>query len=44
MVAMLVCGGAYFLVTMLPAVDPRWREIDHRPVRVEQGQVPEPAA
>jgi MFS family permease len=30
-VAMLVCGVAYFAVTMLPAVDPRWREIDHRP-------------
>jgi MFS family permease len=29
--AMLACGVAYFLVTMLPAVDPRWREIDHRP-------------
>lgn len=30
-VAMLVCGAAYFAVTMLPAVDPRWRELDHRP-------------
>jgi len=30
-VAMLVCGAAYFAVTMLPAVDPRWREIDRRP-------------
>ncbi len=30
-VAMLVCGAAYFVVTMLPAVDPRWREIDRRP-------------
>ena len=29
--AMLVCGAAYFVVTMLPAVDPRWREIDRRP-------------
>jgi MFS family permease len=29
--ALLVCGAAYFVVTMLPAVDPRWREIDHRP-------------
>jgi MFS family permease len=29
--AMLTCGVAYFLVTMLPAVDPRWREIDRRP-------------
>jgi MFS family permease len=31
--AMLVCGVAYFAVTMLPAVDPRWREIDDRPGR-----------
>jgi len=30
-VAMVVCGVAYFVVTMLPAVDPRWREIDRRP-------------
>ena len=29
--AMLVCGAAYFVVTMLPALDPRWREIDRRP-------------
>jgi MFS family permease len=29
--AMLVCGAAYFVITMLPAVDPRWREIDRRP-------------
>lgn len=29
--AMLVVGLAYFAVTMLPAVDPRWREIDRRP-------------
>ena len=33
-VAMLACGAAYFLVTMLPAADPKWREIDHRPVAV----------
>ena len=32
-VAMLGCGAAYFVVTMLPAVDPRWREIDRRPKR-----------
>jgi MFS family permease len=30
-VAMLACGAAYFVVTMLPAVDPRWRELDRRP-------------
>lgn len=26
--AMLVCGIAYGVVTLLPALDPRWREID----------------
>ncbi|MCB0896856.1 MAG: MFS transporter [Nocardioides sp.] len=29
--AMLAVGIAYFAVTMLPAVDPRWREMDRRP-------------
>jgi MFS family permease len=29
--AMLAVGVAYFAVTMIPAVDPRWREIDRRP-------------
>ena len=29
--AMVACGIAYFVVTMLPAVDPRWREMDRRP-------------
>ncbi|GEP34731.1 hypothetical protein NSZ01_24990 [Nocardioides szechwanensis] len=29
--AMAVCGALYFAVTMLPALDPRWREIDRRP-------------
>jgi MFS family permease len=29
--ALFVCGAAYFVVTMLPAVDPRWRDIDRRP-------------
>jgi MFS family permease len=28
--ALLVCGVAYLLATMLPAVRPEWREIDHR--------------
>ena len=28
--AMLVVGTAYLAVTMLPAVDPRWREMDRR--------------
>jgi MFS family permease len=31
--AMLACGAAYFLATMLPAVNPRWREMDRRPAR-----------
>lgn len=43
-VAMLACGAAYFVFTMFPVVDPRWREINHRPVTVQQGRVPEPAA
>jgi MFS family permease len=29
--AMLAVGATYFLVTMLPAVNPRWREMDRRP-------------
>lgn len=29
--AMVAVGIAYFLVTMLPALDPRWRELDRRP-------------
>lgn len=34
--ALLVVGGAYFLTTMVPAVRPRWRELDDRkPVEVE---------
>lgn len=28
--AMLAVGVAYLAVTMLPAVDPRWRELDRR--------------
>ena len=34
--AMLVCGAAYFVVTMLPAIDPRWRELDQRPVASDE--------
>lgn len=30
-VALVVCGAAYFAVTMLPALDPTWREMDRRP-------------
>ncbi|CAN5352096.1 MFS transporter [soil metagenome] len=36
-VAMIVTGIAYFAVTMLPAVDPRWREIDVRPAPQPSG-------
>jgi MFS family permease len=28
--ALLICGAAYFVVTMLPAADPTWRELDRR--------------
>jgi predicted MFS family arabinose efflux permease len=28
--ALLACGAAYLLATMLPAVRPEWREIDRR--------------
>jgi MFS family permease len=35
--ALVVVGAAYFLVTMLPAVDPRWREMDVRPSGREPG-------
>lgn len=28
--ALLVVGGAYFVTTMVPAVTPRWRELDDR--------------
>jgi hypothetical protein len=30
--ALLVCGATYFVATMAPAVDPRWRDMDRRPV------------
>jgi MFS family permease len=30
--ALLVVGAAYFVTTMLPAVQPRWRELDRRPI------------
>ncbi len=31
-VAMLTCGAAYFVVTMAPALDPRWKAMDERAV------------
>jgi MFS family permease len=33
-VAMLVSGAAYFAITMLPALQPHWRDMDKRPERV----------
>ena len=32
--AFVACGVAYFAVTMLPAVDPTWRQMDTRPEHV----------
>lgn len=37
--ALLGVGGAYFLVTLLPAVDRTWREIDRRPEMAEREPV-----
>ena len=31
--ALAVCGAAYFACTMLPALQPRWREMDRRHVQ-----------
>jgi MFS family permease len=39
--AMLATGAAYFVVTMAPAFDPRWREMDDRPAHAPSGRVPE---
>jgi MFS family permease len=35
--ALLVLGGTYFAATMLPAVQPRWREMDRRPEPASTG-------
>jgi MFS family permease len=40
--ALLACGGAYLVATMLPAVRPEWREIDRR--RDPAASHPEPVA
>lgn len=32
-VALVACGAAYLVVTMAPALDPRWREMDERPAK-----------
>ncbi len=39
--AMLATGLAYFVITMAPAFDPRWREMDDRPAPAPSGRVPE---
>ena len=39
--AMLAIGAAYFVITMAPAFDPRWREMDDRPAPSQSGRVPE---
>ncbi|HYF74089.1 MAG TPA: MFS transporter [Nocardioides sp.] len=39
-VTMLAVGAAYLVVTMLPAVDPRWREMDVRRPAAEPAQEP----
>jgi MFS family permease len=43
--ALAACGAAYFLVTMAPALDPHWREMDRRPAPslADEGRVPEHA-
>jgi MFS family permease len=38
--ALLLVGGAYFVTTMVPAVRPRWRELDERPALADVGEVP----
>ncbi len=40
-VAMLATGAAYFVITMAPAFDPRWREMDERPAPSPSGRVAE---
>lgn len=30
-VALVACGAAYFVVTMFPAVDPTWKQIERTP-------------
>ena len=39
-VALVVLGLAYFAATTLPALDPRWREIDRRPEPGQEGIAP----
>lgn len=41
--ALFLCGAAYFLVTMAPAVDRRWRDLDRRPVDSSQEDTTDPS-
>ncbi|WP_217702606.1 MFS transporter [Nocardioides guangzhouensis] len=36
--ALLLVGAAYLVTTMAPAVQPRWKEMDHRPAREPAGE------
>jgi hypothetical protein len=38
--ALFICGTAYFVVTMLPAVDPRWRDIERRSQPTDPDEAP----
>jgi MFS family permease len=40
--ALFACGAAYFLITMVPAVDRRWRDMD-RPVVSSREDTPDPS-
>jgi predicted MFS family arabinose efflux permease len=41
--ALFLCGAAYFLVTMAPAVDRRWRDLDRRPVVSSRADAADPS-
>jgi MFS family permease len=41
--ALFLCGAAYFVATMAPAVDPRWRDMDRRPVASSRENIPDPS-
>lgn len=41
--ALFACGAAYFVVTMVPAVDRRWRDMDRRPVASSPEEAADPS-
>jgi MFS family permease len=41
--ALFLCGAAYFVVTMMPAVDRRWRDMDRRPVASSPATAADPS-